>query len=165
MYLDRTCMYILMCVVPQAGLQIDVENLHSKLPSLTTTYHKISTLLDGLGESSNFFALWTLCISERKKIEAAVFLFSVLPKFQFHVDCLSGNAVYMAWQGPKRSKIIENLLARFDFRVPSVEPRQFFTSLLKNDQFSLHQQKNHFFTAQQKLIACLKMEFNHLNHS
>ena len=58
-YFDRTCARtnILMCVVPQAGLQIDVENLHSKLPSLTTTYHKISTLLDGLGESSNFFAL------------------------------------------------------------------------------------------------------------
>ena len=82
-----------MYVLCWGGLQIDMENLYSKMPFLTTTYHKISTLLDGLGESGNFFALWTLCISERKKIEAAVFLFFVLPKFHFHVECLLESVV------------------------------------------------------------------------
>ena len=93
-----------MCVVPQAGLQIDKEILYSKLSFFTTTHLTISTFLDILGTFGNFFALWTLCISERKKTEAAVFLFSVLPKFQFHVECHQGSIVN---KSPKQAEIIE----------------------------------------------------------
>ena len=105
-YLDRTCVRtnILMCVVPQAGLQIDEEILYSKLPFFKTTYLTISTLLDILGTFGNFFALWTLCISGRIKIEAAVSLFSVLPRFQLHVECRPGSVVN---KSPKQAEIIE----------------------------------------------------------
>ena len=122
MYLDRTYVRtnILMCVVPQAGLQIDVENLYSKLPFLTTTYLIISTLLDILGKFGNFFALWTLCISERKKIEAAVFLFSVLPKFHFHVECPSESVACMVGHHLNRVKSTQDVLMRFEVKVASI---------------------------------------------
>ena len=109
-----------MYVLSHAGPQIDEENLYSKLPFLTTTYLIIWTLLDILGESSNFFALWTLCISERKKIEAAVFLFSVLPKFQFHVECLSESVVSMVGHHLNRVKSIQDVLMRYEIRVASI---------------------------------------------
>ena len=154
-----------MYVLSHAGLQIDEENLYSKLPFLTTTYLIISTLLDILGESGNFFALWTLCISERKKIEAAVFLFSVLPKFQFHVECPSGSIVYRTWRCPKRARSIKCLLIRYDFEVSSLQPLQFIISWSKYDHFTMHPLKNHSTITLKKLIAFSKTKFDHHNRS
>ena len=154
-----------MYVLSHAGLQIDEENLYSKLPFLTTTYLIISTLLDILGESGNFFALWTLCISERKKIEAAVFLFSVLPKFQFHVECPSESIVYRTWQRPKRARSIECLLIRYGSEVSSLQPLQFIISWSKYDHFTMHPLKDHSTITLKKLIAPSKTKFGHQNHS
>ena len=153
-----------MYVLSHAGLQIYEENLYSKLPFLTTTYLIISTLLDILGESGNFFALWTLCISERK-IETAVFLFSVLPKFQFHVECPSGSIVYRAWRCPKWARSIKCLLIRYDFEVSSLQPIQFIISWSKYHHFTMHPLKNHSTITLKKLIAFSKTKFDHHNRS
>ena len=53
-------------------------NSYSKGGFITITFYKISTLLDILGRSSNFFAPRLSCISGTREIEDSVFLFAVL---------------------------------------------------------------------------------------
>ena len=146
--------------VSQAGHQIDKENLHSKLPFFTTTYLQISTLLDILGKCGNFFALWTLCTSEGKKIDAAVFMFFVLPKFHFHAECRPGGVVNMTWQSPKQAEIIELLLIRCKCKVLLHQPLQLFILWSKNDRFLMHPLKNHPVNTLKQMIALFKIKFD-----
>ena len=84
------------------GLQIDQVNSYSKGGFITITFYKISTLLDFLGRSSNFFAPRLSCISETRKIEDSVFLFAVLQKIHFHVECRPGSVANMTLQSQKK---------------------------------------------------------------
>ena len=143
------------------GLQIAEENLYSKMLVLTTTYKNISTLLDILGESGNFIASSTLCISETRKIEGNDFLFSVLQRTHFDVECRSGKEECMGWQVLNRAGSSPEFLMRFESKDSSLRLLQFSISLLKNDHFSLHPLLNPIFTSQLKLIAFTKRRFDH----
>ena len=151
--------------VSEAGHQIDKENLHSKLPFFTATYLQISTLLDIIGKCGNFFALWSLCVSERKKIEAALFMFFVLPKFHFHAECCPGGVVNMTWQSPKRAEITEWLLIRCICKVLLHQPLQLFILLSKNDHFLMHPLKNHPVNTLKQIMAFFKIKLTSLTIS
>ena len=150
-------------IILQAGLQIDLVNSYSKGGSITTTFYKISTLLDVLDRSDNFFAPRLLCSSETRKIEDRVLLWSVFPITHFRVECLSRCLVCMAC----RQSASNNWKVAHQVRMQSstLQHLQLIILSSKNDQFTMYSVKNHPAYNLKQLIALFRMKFDLSNHS